>query len=118
MLWVIEASAGSLAANGYPRKLGECGDLASSNKIDQFADRSCANTGKLDNSEYKFTLSISALTGGGMDALTDSFSAYAKTYFAATELAVITRARHRRALEETVAALDRALAGIMPTARS
>ncbi len=38
-------------------------------------------------------------------------SAYAKDYFAATESAVITRARHRRALEETVAALGRAVAG-------
>ena len=45
-----------------------------------------------------------------MDALTAALSAYAKTYFAATESAVITRARHRHALEETVAALDRALA--------
>jgi tRNA modification GTPase len=44
-----------------------------------------------------------------MDALTAALSGYAKAYFATTESAVITRARHRRALEETVAALDRAL---------
>ena len=35
---------------------------------------------------------------------------YAKSFFAAAESTVVTRARHRRAFEETVAALDRALA--------
>jgi tRNA modification GTPase len=43
-----------------------------------------------------------------MDALLTALSSYAKDYFAATESIVVTRARHRRALEETVAALDRA----------
>jgi tRNA modification GTPase len=46
-----------------------------------------------------------------MESLTSALSAYTKTYFASTESALITRARHRRALEETVASLDRALAG-------
>jgi tRNA modification GTPase len=45
-----------------------------------------------------------------VDALAAALSAYAKTYFAATESTVITRARHRQALQETVTALDRALA--------
>jgi tRNA modification GTPase len=44
-----------------------------------------------------------------MDALVAALAAHATEYFAATESAVVTRARHRRALEETVAALDRAL---------
>ena len=30
VLWVIDPSAGGLAANGYPENLGECGDLAGS----------------------------------------------------------------------------------------
>jgi tRNA modification GTPase len=59
--------------------------------------------------ECEFIRSISALTGLGMDALETALSAYAKDYFAATESAVVTRARHRYALEETVAALERAL---------
>ena len=44
-----------------------------------------------------------------MDALVTALAAYASDYFAGTEAAVVTRSRHRRALEETVAALDRAL---------
>jgi tRNA modification GTPase len=53
---------------------------------------------------------ISATTGAGIDALIGALSTYAQGFFAATESALVTRARHRRALEETVAALDRALA--------
>jgi len=50
------------------------------------------------------------LTGTGMDELVAALSAYARNYFAMTETAIVTRVRHRRALEETVAALDRCLA--------
>ena len=39
-----------------------------------------------------------------------ALAAFAQGYFATTESALVTRARHRQALEETVAALDRALA--------
>jgi len=110
VVWVIDPSAGGLAANGYAENFASAEVWLIRNKIDQASSRSCANATKLDNTEAKFILSISALTGAGMDALTAALSAYAKAYFAATESAIITRARHRRALEETVAALDRALA--------
>jgi len=110
VLWVIDPSAGGLAANGYAENFASAEVWLIRNKIDQASSRSCANATKLDNAECKFILSISALTGAGMDALTAALSAYARAYFAATESAVITRVRHRRALEETVAALDRALA--------
>ena len=109
VLWVIDPSAGGLAANGYPENLANAEIWLVRNKIDQIADRSCASAAKPYYSEVKFTLSVSALTGFGMEALTAALSAYAKAYFAATESAVITRARHRHALQETVAALDRAL---------
>ena len=56
------------------------------------------------------TFSISATTGAGTDALVTALTAFAQNYFSATEPALVTRARHRRALEDTVAALDRALA--------
>jgi tRNA modification GTPase len=39
-----------------------------------------------------------------------ALAVFAQGYFATTESALVTRARHRHALEETVAALDRALA--------
>ena len=110
VLWVIDGSAGGVAADKYPKNLGNAAIWLVQNKIDRVDATPCMVAGKCDNSEYEFTLSISALTGAGMEALTAALSNYAKTYFASTESAVITRARHRRALEETVAALDRALA--------
>ena len=48
--------------------------------------------------------------GAGMDALISGLAAYAGEYFSATESSIVTRTRHRQALEQAVAALDRALA--------
>jgi tRNA modification GTPase len=110
VLWVIDGSAGGVAADEYPKNLGNTAIWLVRNKIDRVDESPCMGAGKSEISEYEFILSISALTGAGMEALTAALSDYAKTYFASTESAVITRARHRRALEETVAALDRALA--------
>jgi tRNA modification GTPase len=109
VLWVIDPSVGGLAANEYPGNLAPAEIWLVWNKIDLVGGLAGANAIKLDNTEYEFSLSLSALTGVGTEALTAALSAYAKTYFASTESAVITRARHRHALEETVGALDRAL---------
>jgi tRNA modification GTPase len=106
VLWVIDPSAGGSAANEYPESLVNAEVWLIRNKI----DRACASAANANKSECKFTISISALTGLGIEALTAALSAYAGIYFAATESAVITRTRHRQALEETVAALDRAVA--------
>jgi tRNA modification GTPase len=110
VLWVIDGSAAGLAIDEPPKTLASAAIWRVRNKIDQVDSSCCAGAAKQDNNEYAFSISISALTGAGMEGLTSALSAYAKTYFASTESAVITRARHRRALEETMAALDRALA--------
>ena len=60
--------------------------------------------------EHGFTYSVSAERGQGIEALEAGLADYAKSFFAAAESTVVTRARHRHAFEETVAALDRALA--------
>jgi tRNA modification GTPase len=44
-----------------------------------------------------------------MDRLLTDLSAYARDYFAGAEAGIVTRMRHRDALERTVASLDRAL---------
>jgi tRNA modification GTPase len=110
VLWVTEGSASGLAIDERPKNLANAVIWLVRNKIDQAAASSRLGVGKHDRGEFEFTLSISAFTGEGTEALTAGLSAYAKTYFASTESAIITRARHRRALEETVAALDRAVA--------
>jgi tRNA modification GTPase len=110
VLWVIDGSAGGPAVEDQPKNLANVTIWLVRNKIDRADASSYADAAKHDSSEYEFSLLISALTGTGMETLATSLSAYAKAYFASTESAVITRARHRRALEETVAALDRAVA--------
>ncbi len=59
-----------------------------------------------DISESEFN--ISALTGEGFDALLAQLTRQAEAFLAGTEAALVTRERHRRALEEAVAALQRA----------
>jgi tRNA modification GTPase len=67
-----------------------------------------------EDAKNEFTCSsigflVSAATGRGLDALVAQIADYVQKYFAA-EPALVTRDRHRRALQDTVAALARALA--------
>ena len=64
----------------------------------------------LISSSWSKEFTLSAATGAGMEALIGALSGYAQNYFSRQRAALVTRARHRQALEETVAALDRALA--------
>jgi tRNA modification GTPase len=61
------------------------------------------------NSELEFNLS--ATSGEGFDDLLDQLTRHTEANLAGTEQAFVTRARHRHALEEVLAALRRALAG-------
>jgi tRNA modification GTPase len=63
---------------------------------------------KFNNNERIFN--ISALTGKGFDALLAGLAEHAEIYLAGGESALVTRERHRRALEDSQAALRRALA--------
>ena len=60
----------------------------------------------LTNNESEFTLS--ATTGEGFDQLLAALAGCADSFMAGAEQAVVTRGRHRHALEETLAALRRA----------
>ena len=60
------------------------------------------------NNEYIFN--ISALSGEGFEPLLAALADKAEKYLAPGESTLITRERHRRALEDTLAALRRALA--------
>jgi tRNA modification GTPase len=52
--------------------------------------------------------SISAANGLGFDDLLASLTAYAERFLAGAESALVTRERHRRVLQDTLAALCRA----------
>lgn len=63
---------------------------------------------KITNIELEF--SVSATSGVGFDELITALGQAAEKFLTGAESALITRARHRHALEETLAALRRALA--------
>lgn len=66
------------------------------------------NEGEFSQNESPFN--ISALTGDGVDGLLGALMQAAEGFLAGAEHALVTRARHRRALDDTLAALRRALA--------
>jgi len=65
-----------------------------------------SNDGLAANYEHRFN--ISALSGEGFDGLLQQLTRRAKAFLAGSESALITRVRHRHALEEALAALRRA----------
>jgi tRNA modification GTPase len=106
VLWVVDVSAA--AGMGVRPDLDrEATDIwLVGNKMD-VVEKSLRHTQK---DEYGFTCLISAEGGQGIEALEAGLAEYARSFFAAAESSVVTRARHRRAFEDTVAALDRAVA--------
>ena len=109
VLWVIDVSAGGRADHAATGSVHASAIWLIENKID--LARPCgASKTTAGKDEYQLTCSISAANGDRVDALVDRLAAYAKDYFATVESGIVTRARHRRWFEETVAALDRAMA--------
>jgi tRNA modification GTPase len=109
VLWVTDASAAGGAAHDDSARLAHAEAWLLRNKIDLVPESARARSESSPKEGINRSLTISARTGAGMDQLVATLTAYAKDYFASTESAVVTRARHRRALEETLAALNRAL---------
>jgi tRNA modification GTPase len=108
VLWVTDASAADEAERNSAAGLSHAEVWSLQNKVDLVS----AKPGPRSESQTKewanYSFAISATTGLGVDQFVAALTAYAANYFAATESAVVTRARHRRALEETLAALERA----------
>jgi tRNA modification GTPase len=111
VLWVIDGSAGGLMSDKASEALNAINKWLIENKIDLGMDGSCGSkeSHRLKD-EYRFSCSISAVNGEGVETLVTRLSRFAREYFSGGESGIVTRARHRRALEETVAALDRAAA--------
>jgi len=108
VLWVIDSQAMERVSAKTLENHVKTDCWLVGNKADLLGDelwKSCESPSAACGKEF----AISAATGAGVEALIGALSAYARDYFAATESALVTRARHRHALEETVAALDRAL---------
>jgi tRNA modification GTPase len=106
ILWLVDAATGQgAAASGGPAAAGAPVWLVK-NKIDLVGAPPSESVGAA--AERKF--SISAATGLGVEALVSAIAEFARASFGGGEAALVTRERHRKLLEETAAALDRALA--------
>ncbi len=74
------------------------------NKADLAVDKSAVKN------ELEFSFRVSASKGDGIEMLAKALAQFARDYFSGGESGIVTRARHRRALEETAGALGRAVA--------
>lgn len=115
VLWVIDLSAIDGMSDGAPPRSKEPPLWLIKNKIDLVHGQATAigkgpSTNEPSSNEYRFIFSISAARGEGLDAVVWALSRFAGDYFAGGEASLVTRARHRHALEETIAALGCALA--------
>ena len=110
VLWVLDAAAaGEIAVDTLAGDFPGTAKWLIWNKIDLVTPlrvkslRSIIH--KLDYPVYF----ISAQDASGFNDLLTALSQHGGQYLGSTEPALVTRERHRRALDETVAALDRAL---------
>jgi tRNA modification GTPase len=107
VLWVVDAGledqAAQLPPNGDPSAVWMI-----RNKIDLFPAES--KSAVAPDRSGRRTFAISAQTGGGIDVLLVALAEHAAEVFVLGEPSIVTRARHRAALTETVEALDRAIA--------
>ena len=108
VLWVTDASADGGSAGGPATQVPDTELWWLRNKIDLAAGGPDRNESRCENGINR-SFAISAVAGTGMGNLIEALAAFGKAYFAATETTLITRARHRQALQETAAALARAL---------
>ena len=105
VLWVTDGSVTGIGGAGERAKTNFKSDIwILTNKIDLAVDKLCTSSESPSSRDF----AISAVTGEGVDRLVAALSAFAADDLAASESALVTRARHRRALEETLGALDRA----------
>jgi tRNA modification GTPase len=109
VLWVVDVTAVGEGGGQHGLEPGAAEVWRVENKID-LSGRKPHKNNDVRNNEYKFIYSVSAGQGDGIEALIAGLADYARSFFAAAESGLVTRARHRKALQETVAALDRALA--------
>jgi tRNA modification GTPase len=112
VLWVVEARSGPERGNTHRISVDMEGGpevWLVRNKIDLpgvISPEMIINEQKL---QFIIMFSLSAVTGEGLNHLMNHISRHVGEFFAGGEGALITRERHRKALEETIGALERAV---------
>jgi tRNA modification GTPase len=109
VLWVSDLSAAGAAAPKADPGLLDAEVWRVENKIDLAPKHAPGKNESRSSEVVNQSFTISAIKGTGVDRVVVALTGYAKQYFAQTEATIVTRARHRQAIEATVAALNRAL---------
>ena len=115
VVWVMDAAAaGEIPVDQIQREFSSNTKWIVWNKIDLVSPlRIKALRSIIHNLDYPCYF-ISALSEAGFSELLPALTDHARQYLGSSEPALVTRERHRAALQETVAALDRALAEPIP----
>jgi tRNA modification GTPase len=105
VLWVTDATSSGAAppSGGLVWRID--------NKIDLLSPCALSRTERPSRETPAPTFRISALTGEGVDEMVRALAEHARELFEGFEPSLVTRARQRSALNDAVAALDRALSG-------
>src|SRR5713226_3027281 len=106
VLWVVDASLEDEAAQP-PADRGGSTVWMVRNKLDLL--RAGSKPGADLDPSGRRAFAISAQTGAGLDTLVAALAEHAAQVFVLGEPSIVTRARHREALTETVEALGRAI---------
>jgi tRNA modification GTPase len=115
-VWVVRNKIDLLAANLRNESRLSINNKNEHEKRSNKPLKTVVNSMLTNTSEPRFNktdleFNVSAITGEGFGALLTALARAVEGFFAGTEPALVTRERHRRALEDTLAALWRALSG-------
>ena len=99
----LRGDAPGAAIPGSPESKRRSNDSLNVMVNNQLTER-CESKGHMGEPQFN----VSAETGAGIPGLLSALEGHASGFLAGAESALITRARHRRALEDAVAALSRA----------
>ncbi len=115
VLWVIDAATrGEIPVETIAQEFSKHGKWIVWNKIDLVSVLRIKSlksiVHKLDYPSYF----ISTLTESGFDEFLQALRSHAQEFLGSSEPALVTRARHRYALENALAALDRAVGEPLP----
>jgi tRNA modification GTPase len=115
VLWVTDLSASGVSAGGLDAEVtNRDSDFGAvwqvRNKVDLVMGTLDLRSESKSITGVDQSFTISAGAGTGLNTLITALADHAEAYFTSGEAVFVTRQRHRQALEQTVAALDRALA--------
>jgi tRNA modification GTPase len=106
VLWIYDAEDGSDQSG--PPLSGSATKWMVRNKVDLLASSKRSELNKSAEPRLSdIVFNLSAMTGFGLAGFLDQLGSYARSYFAA-ESGLLTRERHRKALDLTKSALERA----------